>query len=68
MARDFSYAQTNDCLMATENGVSIRLTSHNSDYIWREIAEGEVRGIRVNGVRLINVERFISVQRGNEAA
>ena len=97
-------------------GVSTRLTSRNSDYIWREIAEGEfagykedameepvieldfgngsrlricaapdadpdtrsvnvrleregeVRSIRVNGVRLLNIERLISVQWGNEAA
>ena len=116
LARDFAYAQTNDCLTATENGVSTRLTSRNSDYIWREIAEGEfaghkedameepvieldfgngsrlricaapdadentksvsvrleregeVRSIRVNGVRLINIERLISVQWGNESA
>lgn len=116
LARDFAYAQANDCLTATENGVSTRLTSRNSDYIWREIAEGEfaghkedameepvieldfgngsrlricaapdadpdtrsvnvrleregeVRSIRVNGVRLLNIERLISVQWGNEAA
>lgn len=116
LAQDFAYAQTNDCLIATENGVSTRLTRRNSDYIWREIAEGEfagykedvmeepvieldfgngsrlricaapdadentksvsvrleregeVRSIRVNGVRLINIERLISVQWGNEAA
>lgn len=116
MARDFAYAQANDCLTATENGVSTRLTSRNSDYIWREIAEGEfagykedameepvieldfgngsrlricaapdadpdtrsvnvrleregeVRSIRVNGVRLLNIERLISVQWGNESA
>lgn len=116
LAQDFAYAQTNDCLTATENGVSTRLTSRNSDYIWREIAEGEfagykedameepvieldfgngsrlqicaapdadpdtksvsvrleregeVRSIRVNGVRLLNIERLISVQWGNEAA
>lgn len=116
LARDFAYAQTNDCLTATENGVSTRLTSRNSDYIWREIAEGEfagykedvmeepvieldfgngsrlricaapdadpdtrsvnvrleregeVRSIRVNGVRLLNIERLISVQWGNESA
>lgn len=116
LARDFAYAQENDCLTATENGVSTRLTSRNSDYIWREIAEGEfagykedameepvieldfgngsrlricaapdadentksvsvrleregeVRSIRVNGVRLINIERLISVQWGNESA
>ena len=116
LARDFAYAQANDCLTATENGVSTRLTSRNSDYIWREIAEGEfaghkedameepvieldfgngsrlricaapdadpdtrsvsvrleregeVRSIRVNGVRLLNMERLISVQWGNEAA
>lgn len=116
LARDFAYAQANDCLTATENGVSTRLTSRNSDYIWREIAEGEfagykedtmeepvieldfgngsrlricaapdadpdtrsvnvrleregeVRSIRVNGVRLLNIERLISVQWGNESA
>lgn len=116
LARDFAYAQANDCLTATENGVSTRLTSRNSDYIWREIAEGEfaghkedameepvieldfgngsrlricaapdadpdtrsvnvrleregeVRSIRVNGVRLLNIERLISVQWGNEVA
>lgn len=116
LARDFAYAQANDCLTATENGVSTRLTSRNSDYIRREIAEGEfaghkedameepvieldfgngsrlricaapdadpdtrsvsvhleregeVRSIRVNGVRLLNIERLISVQWGNEAA
>ena len=116
LARDFAYAQANDCLTATENGVSTRLTSRNSDYIWREIAEGEfaghkeeamgepvieldfgngnrlqicsapdadentesvsvrlesegkTRSIRVNGVRLINIERLISVQWGNESA
>ena len=116
LARDFAYAQANDCLTATENGVSTRVTSRNSDYIWREIAEGEfaghkedameepvieldfgngsrlricaapdadpdtrsvsvrleregeVRSIRVNGVRLLNIERLISVQWGNESA
>ena len=116
LARDFAYAQANDCLTATENDVSTRLTSRNSDYIWREIAEGEfagykedameepvieldfgngsrlricaapdadpdtrsvnvrleregeVRSIRVNGVRLLNIERLISVQWGNESA
>lgn len=116
LARDFAYAQANDCLTATENSVSTRLTSRNSDYIWREIAEGEfaghkedameepvieldfgngsrlricaapdadpdtrsvsvrleregeVRSIRVNGVRLLNIERLISVQWGNEVA
>ena len=116
LARDFAYAQANDCLTATENGVSTRLTSRNSDYIWREIAEGEfaghkedameepvieldfgngsrlricaapdadpdtrsvnvrleregeVRSIRVNGVRLLNIERLISAQWGNESA
>ena len=116
LARDFAYAQANDCLTATENGVSTRLTSRNSDYIWREIAEGEfaghkedameepvieldfgngsrlricaapdvdpdtrsvnvrleregeVRSNRVNGVRLLNIERLISVQWGNESA
>ena len=116
LARDFAYAQAKDCLRATENGVSTRLTSRNSDYIWREIAEGEfaghkedameepvieldfgngsrlricaapdadpdtrsvnvrleregeVRSIRVNGVRLLNIERLISVQWGNESA
>lgn len=116
LARDFAYVQANDCLTATENGVSTRLTSRNSDYIWREIAEGEfaghkedameepvieldfgngsrlricaapdadpdtrsvsvrleregeVRSIRVNGVRLLNIERLISVQWGNESA
>lgn len=116
LARDFAYAQANDCLTATENGVSTRLTSRNSDYIWREITEGEfaghkedameepvieldfgngsrlricaapdadpdtrsvnvrleregeVRSIRVNGVRLLNIERLISVQWGNESA
>ena len=30
--------------------------------------EGEVRSIRVNGVRLLNIERLISVQWGNESA
>ena len=46
LARDFAYAQANDCLTATENGVSTRLTSRNSDYIWREIAEGEFAGYK----------------------
>lgn len=61
LARDFAYAQANDCLTATENGVSTRLTSRNSDYIWREIAEGEFAGYKEDAME----EPVIELDFGN---